>query len=277
MPARKMASAAIVNREKTPLIAWIRNRLSGYYRDTTRPHPPGFLAPTKEPIYHNHARYPHTQSARSPDPPVVPGGIHHLLADNYYCERDGRRTVKPPQPIDAGKEVRLEIAAPPGSNSQHRSESRQTSPGILKGPEENFGLPEAPTPGLGYSWSRNLQEEMHTQKVAKSYAMLEKLIVQCINRKQKKMRVSAVAQSGKFFGHLNKVYGEYRFALSPKEQKPFKGFFENSIVKVINSYVIQNWYNYLPPATIAYLGYRWGLAENARLSRKDPKEFENDV
>ncbi|VDO93067.1 unnamed protein product [Heligmosomoides polygyrus] len=55
------------------------------------------------------------------------------------------------------------------------------------------------------------------------------------------MRASAVSMS-KHFGMLGKVfrshfllqmYGEYRFALAPNEQKAFKGFFDQAIVKVI--------------------------------------------
>ena len=45
------------------------------------------------------------------------------------------------------------------------------------------------------------------------------------------MRTSVVAL-GKHFGNLGKMYGEYRFALSPNEQKAFKGFFDQAFVKV---------------------------------------------
>uniref|UniRef100_A0A915EJV8 Uncharacterized protein n=1 Tax=Ditylenchus dipsaci TaxID=166011 RepID=A0A915EJV8_9BILA len=46
--------------------------------------------------------------------------IHHLLADNYYVSGT-TKNGEASSANNAGKEVRLEIAAPPGSNSQHGS------------------------------------------------------------------------------------------------------------------------------------------------------------
>lgn len=36
--------------------------------------------------------------------PNLPGGVHHQIADNYYYDRDGRRSVLPPMPVYETKE-----------------------------------------------------------------------------------------------------------------------------------------------------------------------------
>lgn len=34
----------------------------------------------------------------------------------------------------------------------------------LKGPEKNFGIHSAPTPGFGYTWQRSIEKEQETQQ-----------------------------------------------------------------------------------------------------------------
>ncbi|KAK6044837.1 UcrQ family protein [Cooperia oncophora] len=58
------------------------------------------------------------------------------------------------------------------------------------------------------------------------------------------MRPTVVSMS-KHFGALGKMYGEYRFALSPNEQKAFKGFLDQAVVKVFRNYVWYEWPYYL--------------------------------
>ncbi|CAI5441817.1 unnamed protein product [Caenorhabditis angaria] len=66
------------------------------------------------------------------------------------------------------------------------------------------------------------------------------------------MRPSAIAM-GKHFGNLGKMYGEHRFALSPNEQKAFKGFFDQAFVRTFKTYVWDQWYYYIPQTIGAYL------------------------
>ncbi|VDO76831.1 unnamed protein product [Heligmosomoides polygyrus] len=90
------------------------------------------------------------------------------------------------------------------------------------------------------------------------------------------MRASAVSMS-KHFGMLGKMYGEYRFALAPNEQKAFKGFLDQAIVKVFKSYVWDQWHFYLPQTIGAYLLYDWAKKRNYQVSRKNPADYANDV
>jgi len=81
----------------------------------------------------------------------------------------------------------------------------------------------------------------------------------------------------KHFGNLGKMYGQYRFALAPNEQKPFKGFFEQAFINVFKEYVWRGWIYYVPPATFAYLIYDWGKKENYKVNRKNPADYANDT
>ncbi|KJH42676.1 UcrQ family protein [Dictyocaulus viviparus] len=89
------------------------------------------------------------------------------------------------------------------------------------------------------------------------------------------MRISLISMA-KHFGSLGKMYGEHRFALSPNEQKAFKGFVSDAIVKVWKQYVWYQWHYYLPQTLAAYLLYDWAKKENYRASRKNPALYEND-
>jgi len=60
---------------------------------------------------HNTAlRFQQDVVTRSPNPPALPEGPHHILSANYYYARDARREMVPPQVV-AGREV-PKIAAP---------------------------------------------------------------------------------------------------------------------------------------------------------------------
>ncbi|KAI1720189.1 NADH:ubiquinone oxidoreductase subunit b14.5a (Complex i-B14.5a) domain-containing protein [Ditylenchus destructor] len=161
-----LAPNALNHRTSTPLMAWIRAKLLCIDRDPKTP-PPGPPTADGKARYMAHNRFPSTQSAKDQLPPDVPGGIHHRLADNYYYERDARRTIEPPKPLyQAGQE------APQITSGQVAAEvpaSQQAHPvrvirGVVKGPDQNYGLPSMPTPGFGYQWNRTIGEEMATQK-----------------------------------------------------------------------------------------------------------------
>ncbi|KAK5968012.1 Ubiquinol-cytochrome C reductase complex [Trichostrongylus colubriformis] len=89
------------------------------------------------------------------------------------------------------------------------------------------------------------------------------------------MRPSVVSLS-KHFGGLGKMYGEYRFALAPNEQKAFKGFLDQAVVKVFKIYVWDNWMYYVPQVVGAYLLYDWAKKENYKKGRKNPADYAND-
>lgn len=78
------------------------------------------------------------------------------------------------------------------------------------------------------------------------------------------------------FGNAGRLHGEYKFSLSPDEQKPFKGFFKDAFINVFMEYVWRKWYFYTPPAVFYYCLYDWCKKEHARLSRKDPYDYAFD-
>ncbi|MFH4983319.1 hypothetical protein AB6A40_010028 [Gnathostoma spinigerum] len=164
---RKIASALVENRSQTPFWTWIRNKLLAVNRQPITP-PPGLPGPDGKVVYHNNLRFPNSQSARDQPPPNVPGGVHHKLAENYYLDRDARRSVIPPNPLYAsdGRTTRFGNAA--GDEIKVEDAVK-----VNKGPHENFGL-EAPTPGFGIEWKRNSSEELTTQKFDKNLRLLEK-------------------------------------------------------------------------------------------------------
>ncbi len=44
-----------------------------------------------------------TQSARSQPQPNIPGGVSHVLRNNYYYNRDTRRSSMPPEVVYVNK------------------------------------------------------------------------------------------------------------------------------------------------------------------------------
>lgn len=54
------------------------------------------------------------------------------------------------------------------------SKNQLLAAGINKGPTENFGFKRAPTPGFGYEWSRNIDDEQWSQKKDPVLRKLEK-------------------------------------------------------------------------------------------------------
>ncbi|XP_073993720.1 NADH dehydrogenase [ubiquinone] 1 alpha subcomplex subunit 7-like isoform X2 [Rhodnius prolixus] len=49
-------------------------------------------------------RYADEMSSRSPPPPDLPNGPNYRLFDVYYCNRDARREVSPPEQLNPGYE-----------------------------------------------------------------------------------------------------------------------------------------------------------------------------
>ena len=80
---------------------------------------------------------------------------------------------------------------------------------------------------------------------------------------------------GKEFGNLIKAKNIITYSLSPFEQRAFAGFITKSGPNVVRRFATSVGY-ILPGFISAFLVINWAKNENHRLSRKDPKEFEND-
>ncbi|XP_034248821.1 cytochrome b-c1 complex subunit 8 [Thrips palmi] len=89
------------------------------------------------------------------------------------------------------------------------------------------------------------------------------------------MKLTPLAM-GHHWGELAKFRNIVTFRLSPYELKPFGGVISKGIPNVIRR-IRGQIFRIAPPAIISYLIYDWAEAENARLSRKNPKDYENDV
>jgi len=103
----------VAPRDVTPAIAWIRNLLNG--RKLVSVH-----------------RFQDEIAPRSPPPPVLPVGPSHVISNNWYCNRDGRRQSRPPTNVYSPK------ALPSG-------EKDVTAAAAVK--------LTVPKPGFGYNWS----------------------------------------------------------------------------------------------------------------------------
>lgn len=81
---------------------------------------------------------------------------------------------------------------------------------------------------------------------------------------------------GAKFGNLIKYKNVISYSLSPFEQRAFAGFFSKGVANLYRRFMSQVFY--VAPAFIT-LGLVINAAENHHhhLSRKNPKDFENDV
>ncbi|XP_026277052.1 cytochrome b-c1 complex subunit 8 [Frankliniella occidentalis] len=89
------------------------------------------------------------------------------------------------------------------------------------------------------------------------------------------MKLSPLMNAAKW-GELAKFRNIATFRLSPYELKPFAGFISHGVPNTIRR-IRGQFFRVAPPFIAGYLVYDWANAENERLSRKNPKDFENDV
>jgi len=87
------------------------------------------------------------------------------------------------------------------------------------------------------------------------------------------MRLTDIVRA-KGFGQLHRTRHVISYRLSPFEQRAFAGISQAPLnwLRRIRS----NIFTVAPPFLVAYLIYTWGEAEHTRLTRKNPKDFEND-
>ncbi|XP_044753016.1 NADH dehydrogenase [ubiquinone] 1 alpha subcomplex subunit 7-like [Coccinella septempunctata] len=83
-----MSKARIQIREVSPLLKKVREFLLG------RPHT---LA----------LRFDPDVATRNPPQPDIPDGPSHRLDNNYYCTRDGRSLVQPPEVVATNTDIKL--------------------------------------------------------------------------------------------------------------------------------------------------------------------------
>ncbi|CAG9530992.1 unnamed protein product [Cercopithifilaria johnstoni] len=163
----KIAPKTVINRTQTPVMVWLRDKLNAIYRDRTTP-PPGLPTSDGESRFYEMNRFPNTQAARSRPSVSLPGGVYHKSSDNYYLDRDARRSVQPPKCI-----YTADSHGPIFKSIDGEIISFEAATEVKAGLRKNFGL-ESPTPGFGYAWHRNKEEELPTPKYSKDLAALEK-------------------------------------------------------------------------------------------------------
>lgn len=78
------------------------------------------------------------------------------------------------------------------------------------------------------------------------------------------------------FGNLHFVRNIIYYRLSPHELKAFGGFWSGSL-RGLKRDASNNLPYFIPPFIIAYFTVNWAKKENARISRKLPGQFDNDV
>ncbi|XP_077970355.1 cytochrome b-c1 complex subunit 8-like [Styela clava] len=82
---------------------------------------------------------------------------------------------------------------------------------------------------------------------------------------------------GKGFGTLGvKMTSQIQYQLSPFEQPPLKGYFQNGLVNVARR-TREKFLYFTIPMVIGYMVYQYGETTNANLKRKNLKDYENDV
>ncbi|XP_058788780.1 cytochrome b-c1 complex subunit 8 [Phymastichus coffea] len=89
----------------------------------------------------------------------------------------------------------------------------------------------------------------------------------CVRKKSGKM--------GLYFGNLAKIRGIVYFRLSPHEQKAWAGAFSHGFPNMIRRFR-ESVFKVVPPMLLTYMLVDWADKENERLSRKNPKDYEND-
>ncbi|EGI66311.1 PREDICTED: cytochrome b-c1 complex subunit 8-like [Acromyrmex echinatior] len=81
---------------------------------------------------------------------------------------------------------------------------------------------------------------------------------------------------GKDFGNLYKLNGIVYYRLSPYEQKAFKGLISEGVPNLIRRFQ-GSVFKIAPFFMFSYLLVNWANEKNHALSRKNPKEYENDT
>uniref|UniRef100_A0A1L8E0W6 Cytochrome b-c1 complex subunit 8 n=1 Tax=Nyssomyia neivai TaxID=330878 RepID=A0A1L8E0W6_9DIPT len=81
---------------------------------------------------------------------------------------------------------------------------------------------------------------------------------------------------GGHFGELAKVRGIVTYKLSPFEQKAFAGFLTHAIPNTFRRFR-SSVFRVVPPFIVGYCIYDYVETMHTQMSRKNPKDFENDV
>ncbi|XP_029165727.1 cytochrome b-c1 complex subunit 8-like [Nylanderia fulva] len=81
---------------------------------------------------------------------------------------------------------------------------------------------------------------------------------------------------GKQFGNLAKINGIVYFRLSPYEQKAFKGLISEGVPNLARRFY-DRVFRVAPFFMFSYLLVNWAKEKNNILSRKNPKDYENDT
>ncbi|XP_011874764.1 PREDICTED: cytochrome b-c1 complex subunit 8-like [Vollenhovia emeryi] len=81
---------------------------------------------------------------------------------------------------------------------------------------------------------------------------------------------------GKQFGNLAKINGIVYFRLSPYEQKAFGGMISEGIPNTIRR-IHSSIFRVAPFFMFSYLLVNWANEQNNIISRKNPKDYENDT
>ncbi|XP_032673467.1 cytochrome b-c1 complex subunit 8 [Odontomachus brunneus] len=81
---------------------------------------------------------------------------------------------------------------------------------------------------------------------------------------------------GKHWGNLAKISGIVYFRLSPYEQKAFKGMISEGVPNMVRRFQ-GSVFRIAPFFMGTYLIMSWATETNKAISRKNPKDFENDT
>uniref|UniRef100_T2MJ33 Cytochrome b-c1 complex subunit 8 n=1 Tax=Hydra vulgaris TaxID=6087 RepID=T2MJ33_HYDVU len=78
------------------------------------------------------------------------------------------------------------------------------------------------------------------------------------------------------FGELVKFKNVIEYSISPFEQRAFAGFLSKGFPNLYRRFMSQVFYVAPPFLGLAFI-INWANKKNAQLSRKNPKDYENDV